>query len=156
MRSDCDGNSHSTELRSVSAMQEASGRPYQGAYLPFREGPLLLLSIRSDFIRFGLLCLPWEEPKATPYALFALLLLTLPLLLTFRKFVVLPVFGDRSHQLFAEPHSLQKETRGVFAHSARALYRSLSFFMTAFSSTCSCRIRAIQSVMVLSGMGNIS
>jgi hypothetical protein len=41
-----------------------------------------------------------ENQGTTPLALLALLLLfMLPLLLTFQKLVVLPVLGERSHQL---------------------------------------------------------
>lgn len=45
-----------------------------------------------------------QKPKDTPRVLFALLLLTLPVELKLRKFVELLTFGERSHQLFAEPH----------------------------------------------------
>ena len=44
-----------------------------------------------------------QNPKATPFELDALLLLALPLLLTLQKLVELLPFGERSHQLFAEP-----------------------------------------------------
>lgn len=44
-----------------------------------------------------------QNPKATPLALLALLLFALPLLLTRQKFVELLAFGERSHQLAAEP-----------------------------------------------------
>lgn len=47
-----------------------------------------------------------QKPKDTPYELFALLLLTLPVELIYRKLVVLLTFGERNHQLFAEPPPL--------------------------------------------------
>mgnify|MGYP003239641766 FL=1 len=43
-----------------------------------------------------------QSPKDTPLLLLALLLLALPLLLTLQKLLVLPLLGERSHQLFAE------------------------------------------------------
>lgn len=49
----------------------------------------------------GLLCLPREEPNDTPFALLALLLLLLPLLLTLQKLVELDALGERSHQFDA-------------------------------------------------------
>lgn len=54
-----------------------------------------------------------QKPKDTPYELFALLLLTLPVELIYRKLVVLLTFGERNHQLFAEPprrHTLRRAT----------------------------------------------
>ena len=50
----------------------------------------------------NVLILP-QNPKHTPLTLLALLLLLLPSELTLLKLVVLPVFGERSHQLFAAP-----------------------------------------------------
>jgi hypothetical protein len=44
---------------------------------------------------YGLLCLTGQDPSATPFVLFALLLLLLPLLFTLRKLFAL--FADRSH-----------------------------------------------------------
>ena len=45
----------------------------------------------------------YENQGHTPFTLDALLLLFgLPLVLTFIKFVVLEIFGERSHQLLAE------------------------------------------------------
>ena len=55
----------------------------------------------TDFAK--LLCLPREEPNATPLLLLALLLLLPPFVLTFQKLLLLPVFGERSHQLEAAP-----------------------------------------------------
>ena len=84
-------------------MQEASGRSHRGKYLPFREGFALLLH-GLGFRPSGLLSLICvQDPKATPFELDALLLLALPLLLTLQKLVELLPFGERSHQLFAEP-----------------------------------------------------
>lgn len=40
-----------------------------------------------------------KDHGTTPFALDALLLLTLPLLFTFAKLVVLVTFGERVHQL---------------------------------------------------------
>ena len=40
-----------------------------------------------------------QKPKETPIALLALLLRTVPLLLTLIKLVELVVFGERNHQL---------------------------------------------------------
>ena len=53
-----------------------------------------------------------QNPKATPFALLALLLLAVPLLLTFRK---LPsfVFADRSHQLLAEPNNAATDVNDI-------------------------------------------
>ena len=42
-----------------------------------------------------------QDPKATPFAFDALLLLLLPLLFTLPKFVELVATGDRSHQFDA-------------------------------------------------------
>ena len=50
-----------------------------------------------------------QNPKATPLALLALLLFALPLLLTRQKFVELLAFGERSHQLAAEPTATKTE-----------------------------------------------
>lgn len=82
-------------------MQEASGRSHRGKYLPFREGFALLLH-GLGFRPFGLLSLICvQDPKATPFELVALLLLALPLLFTFAKFVELDAIGERSHQFVA-------------------------------------------------------
>ena len=43
-----------------------------------------------------------QKPKDTPLELLALLLLALPELFTLQKLLVLPLLGERSHQLFAE------------------------------------------------------
>ena len=51
------------------------------------------------------------HPKgATPFALLALLLLGVPLLLTLQKLVLLLTRGDRSHQLLEE---LQNRARSI-------------------------------------------
>lgn len=49
-----------------------------------------------------LTCAKLQSPKDTPLLLLALLLLALPSLLTLQKLLVLPLLGERSHQLFAE------------------------------------------------------
>lgn len=83
-------------------MQEASGRSHRGKYLPFREGFALLLH-GLGFRPFGLLSLICvQDPKATPFVLVALLLLTLPLVFTLEKLVAFVAFGERSHQFAAE------------------------------------------------------
>ena len=82
-------------------MQEASDRSHRGKYLPFREGFALLLHglcFRPSGL-LSLICV--QDPKATPFELLALLLLELPLLFTFAKFVELDEIGDRSHQFVA-------------------------------------------------------
>ena len=82
-------------------MQEASGRSHRGKYLPFREGFALLLH-GLGFRPSGLLSLIYvQDPKATPFVLVALLLLTLPLLFTFEKLVAFVALGERSHQFVA-------------------------------------------------------
>ena len=43
-----------------------------------------------------------QKPKDTPLELLALLLLAFPELFTLQKLLVLPLLGERSHQLFAE------------------------------------------------------
>jgi hypothetical protein len=48
-----------------------------------------------------------------PYELFALLLL-LPLLFVFQKLLVLPVFGERNHQLFAAPKTCLQRVTHIF------------------------------------------
>lgn len=49
-------------------------------------------------------CKKVRHPKgARPFVLLALLLLALPLVLTLQKFVLLPLLGERSHQLLLEP-----------------------------------------------------
>lgn len=84
------------------AMQEASGRSHRGKYLPFREGFALLLH-GLGFRPSGLLSLICvQDPKATPFVLVALLLLTLPLVFTLEKLVAFVAFGERSHQFAAE------------------------------------------------------
>lgn len=82
-------------------MQEASDRSHRGKYLPFREGLGLLLH-GLGFRPSGLLSLICvQDPKATPFVLVALLLLTLPLLFTFEKLVAFVALGERSHQFVA-------------------------------------------------------
>ena len=44
-----------------------------------------------------------QKPKDTPFVLLALLLLTLPDVLTFKKLVALLGFGERNHQFAAAP-----------------------------------------------------
>ena len=56
----------------------------------------------ADFAALRLLCLPREEPGATPLELLALLLLELPLLLTLAKAEPPEASGERSHQLTVE------------------------------------------------------
>ena len=70
-----------------------AGNIYAFARVMVSFSPFVLISSH------GLLCLAEEEPRATPFELLALLLLLLPLVLTFLKFVVL--FAERSHQLLA-------------------------------------------------------
>ena len=83
-------------------MQEASARTRRDKYLPFGRSRSPSLHLKSDFTVW-LLCLFREEPNATPFELLALLLLPLPFVLTFQKLLELAVFGERSHQLDAEP-----------------------------------------------------
>ena len=73
-------------------MQAASARTYRSLYLPVKEGHVLLLSLSARFH-------PWvtlsakkkpnmgEEPNDTPFELFALFELELPLLFTTPKLV---------------------------------------------------------------------
>lgn len=73
-------------------MQAASAWTYRSLYLPVKEGHVLLLSLSARFH-------PWvtlsakkkpntgEEPNATPFELFALFELELPLLFTTPKLV---------------------------------------------------------------------
>ena len=87
-------------------MQAASARTYRSLYLPVKEGQVLLLSLSARFH-------PWvtlsakkkpnsgEEPNATPFELFALLLYELPLLFTLQKLVEEDANGERSHQFAA-------------------------------------------------------
>lgn len=87
-------------------MQAASARTYRSLYLPVKEGHVLLLSLSARFH-------PWvtlsakkkpnlgEEPNATPFELFALLLFELPLLFTLQKLVEEEANGERSHQFAA-------------------------------------------------------
>jgi len=71
----------------------------------------------TDCCQIGRLCSPsldntvftlihgyWYQGnrRATPFALLALLLFTLPLLFAFQKFVVLERFAPRQNQLFAD------------------------------------------------------
>ena len=86
-------------------MQAASARTHQDIYLPlFREeGYALLLSTQVGFHRNRLLCLPGEEPRATPPELLALLLLLLPLLLTLLKLLLL--LAERNHHQAADPRT---------------------------------------------------
>lgn len=60
--------------------------------------------VSTDFFRQKAVYFVWHtrNPRATPFALLALLLLRVPLLFTLSKFVVLPTKGDRSHQFAAE------------------------------------------------------
>lgn len=81
-------------------MQEASAQTYQSIYLPKRKVFHSFSKLRISPKR--LLCLIVENPGATPYELLALLLLLLvPLVFTLQKLVLLPVIGDRSHQVEA-------------------------------------------------------
>ena len=87
-------------------MQAASARTYRSLYLPWLEGHALLLSLSARFH-------PWvtlsakkkpnsgEEPNATPFELFALLLFEWPLLFTLQKLVEEDANGERSHQFAA-------------------------------------------------------
>ena len=76
-------------------------RPANSAYLfVYRKAEgyqLLLTALISNFT----LTLNGVNPGQTPFELLALLLLSLPLLFTFLKLVVL--LADRNHQLLAEP-----------------------------------------------------
>ena len=92
----------------------SSVRPDLSKYLftRYREGHALLLSHKSDFTN-RLLCLPEEEPRATPPELLALLLLLLPLLLTLLKLLLL--LAERSHHQEAQ----RKDT----AHNPRKRLR---------------------------------
>ena len=93
-------------------MQEASDRLYRGVNLPYLGRNCSPSVVDADFSPSGVtlsdlvirqyqyVCRP-QNPKHTPFVLLALLLLLLPSELTLLKFVVLPVFGERSHQLLA-------------------------------------------------------
>lgn len=83
-------------------MQEASAYIRRDKYLPFcAEGYELLLSSCTDF-DYRSIYFVWlgEEPTQTPLELLALLLFELPLVFTLRKLV--PLFAERSHQLFVD------------------------------------------------------
>ena len=55
-----------------------------------------------------------QKPKDTPFELLALLLLTSPDGLTYQKLVLLPKFGERNHQLLAEPPRRYFAARNLF------------------------------------------
>lgn len=100
-------------------MQEASDRSHRGKYLPFREGFALLLHGLGfrPFELLSLICV--QDPKATPFVLLALLLLTLPLLFTFEKLVAFVAFGERSHQFAAEQNNMKCSPKPMLAPLAR-------------------------------------
>lgn len=85
-------------------MQAASGRLYRSEYFSHKAGYKLSFHKGTDFSREAAYFVRPDSlwnPKQTPLALLALLLLALPLLLTLQKLVELLAFGERSHQLFA-------------------------------------------------------
>ena len=96
-----------TECVRSPPMQAASGWPCRGTYSSrFRDPVIVSFCVRTDFflpptagVYFVSLS---HNPTATPFVLLALLLLAVPSEFALQKFVVLPLFGDRSHQFDAE------------------------------------------------------
>ena len=56
----------------------------------------------------------WNQTGAAMLVLLALLLLALPLLLTFAAFVELPLFAERSHQLARLPKQCSPQPMRLF------------------------------------------
>jgi hypothetical protein len=65
--------------------------------------------------------LPSQNQGETPFVLLALLLLALLLLFTLQKLVVLPAFGDPSHQLLAEYPKNYRKSPFIFLYPPSGL-----------------------------------
>ena len=96
----------------------------------------------------------YENQGHTPFTLDALLLLFgLPLVLTFIKFVVLEIFGERSHQLFADAEYNQIYIKSDYAEITlylRSLKRALSDLCNVYNNLSSEVNKSDHSLIILS------